>query len=95
MAATIVETDGVTLLSQPAATYGPFKLLGGQYAVTVGTGTGTAQLQRVLSDGNLPNVNGTAFAASTYNVLTLAPGLYQVTIGTAAADVSISRIKLG
>jgi hypothetical protein len=94
MAQTIVEGDGVFLSAQPAATYGPFKLLGGYYGVSVGA-AGTGQLQKVNADGSTSNVNATAFASATYNVVQLSPGMYNVIIGTAPTDVGVSKIKGG
>jgi hypothetical protein len=91
MPSTIVETDGFTLFSQPAATYGPFRLQGGIYGVSVGA-AGTAQLVKVLADGSTAAVNATAFASNTYNTVTLSPGMYNVVIGTAATTVGVSRI---
>jgi hypothetical protein len=91
MASTIVETDGVFLSSQPAATYGPFRLQGGIYGVSVGA-AGTAQLVKVLADGSTAAVNATPFPSNSYNTVTLSPGMFQIIIGTAATNVGVSRI---
>jgi hypothetical protein len=97
MAATIIETDGFFLSSQPVATYGPFKLMGGYYGVAVTSGaSGTALLSKVLADGStVPIPNSTPLTAGSYTVLQLLPGLYQVAIGTGASDVAVAKIKGG
>jgi hypothetical protein len=91
MPSTIVETDGFTLFSQPAATYGPFRLEGGQYGVSVGA-AGTAQLIKALADGSTAAVNATPFPSNSYNTVTLSPGMYSITIGSAATTVGVSRV---
>jgi hypothetical protein len=92
MASTTTESDGVFLQAQPAATYGPFRFMGGTYGVSVGS-AGTAQLQKLAADGSTSNVNGTAYASNTYNVVQLSPGLYNILVGTAATDVGVSKIN--
>jgi hypothetical protein len=95
MASTVVESDGVTLLSQPAATYGPFRLAGGQYSVDVNSaGAGTATINRVLADGTTVAVTAALAGTSpgSHTIVTVPPGMVQIVIATAACDVAVARV---
>jgi hypothetical protein len=98
MASTQIYSDGISLVSQPAGTYGQVSLGGGTYGVSFSnfTGAPTLQIQRVLADGTFANVFSAALSTAGYQTVQLPPGLVQLVIaGTAvAADASLTRIKL-
>ena len=91
-----IEGDGVSLASSNGTgTFGPFKLMGGYYSLDTGTGTGTANLQKINADGVVINPTASAQAANAHAVLQLPPGLYQLVIATSGIDVGVTKIKGG
>jgi hypothetical protein len=91
-----VETDGVNLTAASGTgTFGPFKLMGGIYSIDVGpvAGTGTANLQKILANGDFVNMTAAALAVGHTGQLGLSPGLYQIVVATAGVDVGICKVQ--
>jgi hypothetical protein len=95
MAATTINTDGITVSGQPAGTYGPVKLLGGRYAFTVVGGTNGQILKSPGPDGSTNVAVGTAVTAPGYTVYDLPAGSYVITTTGTTPSASLARIKLG
>jgi hypothetical protein len=88
--------DGKSFANIGTGSTAQFYLNGGLYGIDyVGTGTGTATLQKLGGDGETWVTAATAFSATTgYETAYLSAGWYRVTIATFTANyINIARIQ--
>lgn len=98
MAVAVEQGNSILIQNETAATYGPFSLLGGTYAVwQIQSSTGSVTVNTIGPDGSTvkPIVTALVAANSSWtSPVYLAAGQYNVVVtGAATAWVSVSPIN--